>query len=346
MQQFNSEYLARKLVIFRNFQQGNRISEDQRAKINENFKIKQISPPKFEVLKFSNVKSSTSPPRFKQYSDFTSRTLAEQSSQSSQSKSSNLLPISKSFLTETSEKKALQKISSSLLKSSLIKSKIEAKLIPRPSFLNLKKTPNPLKQLKKSIPTLPSIKKSLLRKSKRFPKVFKIKAALIHYKYLNLHKYPRSKLYEFFPGVAFGHPGSRDFLKACKEGNSREVVKMLEENPWIAHSFDHSRVSAVHWAVIRGHLNVVELLVRAKVWINVGDFVRLKQAGRTPIFLAVKYSNFDIFQFLINSGANPLLKTRAGTGIGRIIQDEKTRTAFNLYRAKKYYKIWLLNEKT
>jgi hypothetical protein len=59
--------------------------------------------------------------------------------------------------------------------------------------------------------------------------------------------------------------------------------------------------------------------------------------------LAGKYSHVAIFQRLINAGANPMIKTRAGTGIRAVSKDERILKMFYLYKAKMYIKAWVAN---
>ena len=59
--------------------------------------------------------------------------------------------------------------------------------------------------------------------------------------------------------------------------------------------------------------------------------------------MAGKYSHVAIFQRLINAGANPMIKTRAGTRISDVCKDERILKMFYLYRAKMYIKAWLAN---
>ena len=101
----------------------------------------------------------------------------------------------------------------------------------------------------------------------------KILSALKHYKSLNLHLVPFKTVLEYFPGVPYGLPKSREFIKQCKNGNVDMVNALLVKNKWLAHCYDFSKESALHWAVKRGHLNIVEILLSYKTHIDTNDSV-------------------------------------------------------------------------
>jgi hypothetical protein len=145
--------------------------------------------------------------------------------------------------------------------------------VPNSSFPRLKNSEQPNKPPPLPLPPLPHIRRPFFKRLKKTSNIRKLKAALTHYRVLKLETQPFYKLFEFFPGRAYGHLHSQEFIKVCKNGDKGKVLELLALNPWLAHSFDHSRVSAIHWAVIRGQLEIVEILLRFKVWLNVGDFV-------------------------------------------------------------------------
>ena len=51
-----------------------------------------------------------------------------------------------------------------------------------------------------------------------------------HYKQLNLHLFPKQKCFEFFPGVPYGLPSSKDFIKACKNGKTGIINEFIDQN--------------------------------------------------------------------------------------------------------------------
>ncbi|OMJ81998.1 hypothetical protein SteCoe_17433 [Stentor coeruleus] len=135
-------------------------------------------------------------------------------------------------------------------------------------------------------------------------------SSIKHYKILKIDPMIIHKIHEFLPGVPYGIPKSKEFLIACKEGNSEDVVLMLEANKWLAHVFDSSGQSSLHWAVKRGHLKIAMILIAAGTWVDNLDF-----AGRSPLFIAVKVQNVDMINVLLMKNANVRIKTRAGTSI-------------------------------
>lgn len=103
----------------------------------------------------------------------------------------------------------------------------------------------------------------------------KVYSAVAHYNNLNLKQYSLRKLKEFFPGRPFGLKNSEKFLKACKDGDTLLVNYMLQSNKWLAHTYDYSGLTALHWAVIRNKLEVVKILVIQGAYIDVNDYVIL-----------------------------------------------------------------------
>jgi hypothetical protein len=102
----------------------------------------------------------------------------------------------------------------------------------------------------------------------------KVFAAASHFQSLQLRQVSFSKLKERFPGVPYGLKDSKRFIKLAKEGDLFGVSKMLHENRWLAHVYDFNGQTALHWAVIRGHFDIVRLLVEFKTYVDVNDDVR------------------------------------------------------------------------
>jgi hypothetical protein len=98
--------------------------------------------------------------------------------------------------------------------------------------------------------------------------------SLNHYKKLRIDPSIAPRLKEFLPGVPFGHGKSEEFLAACKEGNMEKVMSFLEMNKWLAHVFDGSGQTGLHWAVKRKQGMVARALIIAGIWVDVCDFVR------------------------------------------------------------------------
>lgn len=99
-------------------------------------------------------------------------------------------------------------------------------------------------------------------------------SSIKHYRILKIDPMIVYKIRDFLPGVPYGIPKSKEFLTACKEGNVEDVALMLEANKWLAHVFDSSGQSSLHWAAKRGHLKVARILIVAGTWVDNLDFVR------------------------------------------------------------------------
>jgi ankyrin repeat protein len=84
------------------------------------------------------------------------------------------------------------------------------------------------------------------------------------------------KLYESFPGVPYGLKNSQNFIKAVKDGDFTKVAKMLQDNKWLAHVFDFTGQTPLHWAVNRNHYDIAKLLLDFKAFVDVNDYVRFR----------------------------------------------------------------------
>ncbi|OMJ68689.1 hypothetical protein SteCoe_33796 [Stentor coeruleus] len=138
----------------------------------------------------------------------------------------------------------------------------------------------------------------------------RVMSCIKHYSSLKIDPMILTKIHEILPGIPYGIGNTREFLTACKEGNNEKVTLMLESNKWLAHTFDGSGQCALHWAVRRGHVKTVKILLAAGTWIDSLDYV-----GRSPLFLAVRGENLEMIDFLLSNKANFCVKTRAGTRI-------------------------------
>lgn len=114
-----------------------------------------------------------------------------------------------------------------------------------------------------------------VHKMKIKERIRRIMSCIRHYASLKIDPMMLPKIHEILPGVPYGIGNSREFLTACKEGNSEKVILMLESNKWFAHTFDGSGQSALHWAVRRGHGKIVRILLAAGTWIDSLDYVRI-----------------------------------------------------------------------
>ena len=115
---------------------------------------------------------------------------------------------------------------------------------------------------------------SFLIKSLTRPTLYrKILSASKHYKDLQLFKISFKRFKEFIPGRPFAFKNSKKFIKACKDGEILTVNYLLQSNKWLAHAYDYSGLTALHWAVIRNKVDVVKSLIAHKAFVDVNDSV-------------------------------------------------------------------------
>ena len=83
-----------------------------------------------------------------------------------------------------------------------------------------------------------------------------------------------------------------------KEGFIETAKKIIEKG--ISNcDYDQSGKHALHYAVIKGEIKIVEAFINCHMDLNVRDFDE-----RTPLHYAYMNDNNDIAEFLISNGAN------------------------------------------
>lgn len=95
---------------------------------------------------------------------------------------------------------------------------------------------------------------------------------------------------------------------------SFEIAKLLIQNGAEIHS-EHREITLLQIACQGGHLDMVKLLVDNGVNIH-----QSSKNGRTNLFIAAFYGNFEIVKFLKYSGANICEKTGYGLPIHEVIK--------------------------
>ncbi|EMS50919.1 Acyl-CoA-binding domain-containing protein 1 [Triticum urartu] len=80
---------------------------------------------------------------------------------------------------------------------------------------------------------------------------------------------------------------------SAREGEMEDLKKHLESGVEI-NARDSEKRTPLHWAVDRGHLGAVELLVRSNADVNAQD-----DEGQTPLHYAVRREREDIAQLLV-----------------------------------------------
>ena len=98
-----------------------------------------------------------------------------------------------------------------------------------------------------------------------------------------------------------------DFFESVKAGKHILVNKALRIERLLVHEYDEHKQTALHWAVLREHSDIVKILIAKKANVNAQDVV-----GRTPLFHAAKLSNLKILKLLLAARASPLLMSGGG----------------------------------
>ncbi|MGB6947407.1 MAG: ankyrin repeat domain-containing protein [Bryobacteraceae bacterium] len=94
---------------------------------------------------------------------------------------------------------------------------------------------------------------------------------------------------------------------AARDGERAAAIALIRSNPENANEKLPDGTSALHWAVTSEDLEIVSLLLQAKVDVNAAD-----PHGITPLALACANANVEIVRTLIRAGANPNLAYAAG----------------------------------
>lgn len=99
---------------------------------------------------------------------------------------------------------------------------------------------------------------------------------------------------------------SEAFLEAVKDGNI-ETLQHIEISEFCDVKFNDG-MTALHWAVDRGHTKVVELLISNSFGVNVQD-----EQGLTPLHYAATVGHSQIITLLLSHKADPLIKDFEGS---------------------------------
>lgn len=78
---------------------------------------------------------------------------------------------------------------------------------------------------------------------------------------------------KLIPQIPYGRPNSRLFFQHVKEGNAMQVEIMLTEDKYLAHVFDPIKMTALHWACLRGYLEITKVLLAYTAYVDAVDIV-------------------------------------------------------------------------
>lgn len=71
----------------------------------------------------------------------------------------------------------------------------------------------------------------------------------------------------------FSRKNSLIFIRACKEGNVVVVRKLIHSDKYLVHVFDEMDMGGLHWAALRGHGFIVEILLMHSSFVDSIDVV-------------------------------------------------------------------------
>jgi ankyrin repeat protein len=122
---------------------------------------------------------------------------------------------------------------------------------------------------------------------------------------------------------------SGDICTASETGDADSVRGLLKRSPDLAYVQDKVGRMPIHLAAIRGHKNVVEVLLANKVDVNIKD-----KSGRTPLHWAAHDGHTDLARFLLANGAEVLPKNFEGdTPLRWALEHDHQDVAELLYQA-------------
>lgn len=109
---------------------------------------------------------------------------------------------------------------------------------------------------------------------------------------------------------------SRSFLTAVKSQNYKEVRRLLANCKQLVREQDSIGLTALHWAVKREDLRMVELLLGWGADVNAVDML-----NRTALYLAVKRNSGEVAAFLREKGAEGTIASVGGRSPDQLVKD-------------------------
>lgn len=101
-------------------------------------------------------------------------------------------------------------------------------------------------------------------------------------------------------GLIASFPIFPDIFEAVKQGDVAAIKKLLDRDPGLVNVADRLTLGPLHWAALKGHREVAELLLARGANIN-----RRTRLGRTPLNIAIQHNHRDMADFLRSRGADP-----------------------------------------
>ncbi|OAD61674.1 Acyl-CoA-binding domain-containing protein 6 [Eufriesea mexicana] len=93
----------------------------------------------------------------------------------------------------------------------------------------------------------------------------------------------------------------KTFLDWVKEGHIEKVQELLDKEPKLANLTDSEGLLPIHWAADRGHLRIIEQLIKKGTNVNSQD-----EDGQTPLHYAASCGHLDVVKYLLSIGAQSI----------------------------------------
>lgn len=71
----------------------------------------------------------------------------------------------------------------------------------------------------------------------------------------------------------FSRGNSLVFIRACKEGNVAVAKKLISSDKYLVHVFDEMNMGGLHWAALRGHGPILDILLMHNSFVDAIDVV-------------------------------------------------------------------------
>lgn len=107
--------------------------------------------------------------------------------------------------------------------------------------------------------------------------------------------------------VPINSPQKIDIVQAAKQGDLQQVKAILSQSPEKVRSVDESGYTSLHWASIREHWDVFQLLLE-----HMPDINAVGADGGTPVHWASHHDDADRIKLLLDAGGNIHIQNRWG----------------------------------
>ena len=107
-------------------------------------------------------------------------------------------------------------------------------------------------------------------------------------------------------------------LDASKSGDLVTVQRLLSRQSVDVNYTDHNGWTALTWAIINGHIEVIKALLEHNADVDIQDI-----NGWTALMRASYFGHIDYVRLLLEKGANVTLKTKSGTTAKDLAQQRR-----------------------